>query len=85
MLREVGFTFDVPQGAYYIFADFSKLSTLDDVAFAKWMASDIGVATVPGSSFFSNREDGRKFVRFVFCKKDETLEKAADRLRQLAL
>jgi aminotransferase len=84
VLREVGFTFDVPQGAYYIFADFSKLSPLDDVAFARWLASEIGVATAPGSSFFANRDAGRTFVRFVFCKKDETLHRAAERLRRLA-
>ena len=57
--REVGFEFAVPEGAYYIFADFSKLSDLDDVTFAKWMTQEIGVATVPGSSFYSNKEDGR--------------------------
>ncbi len=83
VLSEVGFTFSVPEGAYYIFADFSKLSDLDDVTFAKWMAQEIGVATVPGSSFYSNREDGRSFVRFAFCKKFETLEHAEQKLRRL--
>ena len=79
----MGFTFSVPEGAYYIFADFSNLSDLDDVTFAKWMAQEIGVATVPGSSFYSNREDGRNFVRFAFCKKLETLELAEHKLRRL--
>ena len=83
VLRDVGFTFSVPEGAYYIFADFSRLSDLDDVTFAKWMTQEIGVATVPGSSFYSNREDGRRFVRFAFCKKFETLHMAEDRLRRL--
>jgi len=83
VLREAGFTFSTPQGAYYIFADFSELSDLDDVTFAKWMTQEIGVATVPGSSFFSRKEDGRAFTRFAFCKKQETLEHAAERLSKL--
>jgi aminotransferase len=83
VLRETGFTFSVPEGAYYIFADFSALSDLDDVTFAKWMAQEIGVATVPGSSFYSKREDGRNFIRFAFCKKQSTLDDAAKRLRTL--
>jgi len=80
VLHDVGFEFSMPEGAYYIFADFSKLSDLDDVTFAKWMTQEIGVATVPGSSFYSNKEDGRNFVRFAFCKKQETLERAAQQL-----
>jgi aspartate/methionine/tyrosine aminotransferase len=83
VLREAGFEFAVPEGAYYIFTDFSALSDLDDVTFAKWMTQEIGVATVPGSSFFSRKEDGRSFVRFAFCKKQETLDHAAERLSKL--
>jgi aspartate/methionine/tyrosine aminotransferase len=48
------------------------------------MAAEVGVSTVPGSSFYSRHEDGRTFVRFAFCKKMETLERAAARLQQLA-
>src|SRR3954467_5890289 len=83
VLREQGFEFAVPEGAYYIFADFSKISDLDDVTFAKWMTQEIGVATVPGSSFYSNKDDGRQFTRFAFCKKQETLDRAAERLSRL--
>jgi aminotransferase len=83
VLREQGFRFTIPEGAYYIFADFSALSDLDDVTFAKWMTQEIGVATVPGSSFYSRKEDGRSFVRFAFCKKQETLDDAARRLSRL--
>ena len=83
VLREQGFEFTVPEGAYYIFADFSRLSDLDDVTFAKWMTQEVGVATVPGSSFYSNKEDGRAFVRFAFCKRQETLDDAAERLSRL--
>jgi aminotransferase len=83
MLREQGFEFAMPEGAYYIFADFSKISDLDDITFAKWLVSEAGVATVPGSGFFSNPEDGRKYIRFAFCKKQETLDHAAERMARL--
>ncbi len=82
-LRDAGFKFAVPDGAYYVFADFSEISDLDDVTFAKWMTQEIGVATVPGSGFFNNAEAGRTFTRFAFCKKQETLDDAAHRLSGL--
>ena len=82
-LTEAGFSFSVPEGAYYILSDFSDLSDLDDVEFARWMASDIGVAGVPGSSFYSNPADGRKLIRFAFCKKLDTLRAAGERLAGL--
>jgi aminotransferase len=84
ILRDIGFEFSVPEGAYYIFADFSKLSDDDDVTFAKWMASEAGIATVPGSSFYSNKEDGKSFVRFAYCKKFETLKRAEKRLQAMS-
>jgi aminotransferase len=81
-LTDAGFTFTQPEGAYYVLADFSGLSDMDDVTFAKWMIEEIGVATVPGSSFYSpdNKAMGRSLVRFAFCKKYETLKRAAERL-----
>jgi aspartate/methionine/tyrosine aminotransferase len=65
-----------------VLADFSGLSNMDDVTFAKWMCTEIGVATVPGSSFYSpeNGAMGRSLVRFAFCKKYDTLKRAAERL-----
>jgi aminotransferase len=84
VLRDVGFEFSLPEGAYYIFADFSKLSEDDDVTFAKWMASEVGIATVPGSSFYSpDSDEGKRFVRFAYCKKFETLKRAEKRLLAL--
>ena len=83
VLREVGFRFSTPEGAYYIFADFTAISDKDDVAFAKWLVEEVGVATVPGSSFYNRKKDGRQFVRFAFCKKFETMKRAADRLAEL--
>jgi aminotransferase len=82
-LAEAGFTFTVPEGAYYVLAGFSALSGGDDVTFARWLAADVGVATVPGSSFYHKRALGRGLVRFAFCKKHETLEAAAERLLTL--
>jgi aminotransferase len=75
-----GFSATAPEGAYYILADFSGLSDLGDTAFAHWLARERGVAPVPGSSFFSRPELGRRYVRFVFCKTDDLLEEAAARL-----
>jgi aminotransferase len=82
-LAEAGFTFTVPEGAYYILADFSALSDKDDVSFAKWMCEEIGVASVPGSSFYHHRELGQSLVRFAFCKRIDTLKRAAERLARV--
>ena len=83
VLQEVGFKFAQPEGAYYLFADFTDISDQDDVTFAKWLVEEVGVAGVPGSSFYNKKEDGRAFIRFAFCKKFETMQRAADRLAQL--
>ena len=82
-LADAGFAFCVPEVAYYVLADFSALSHKSDVAFAKWMAREIGVAAVPGSSFYHRKELGRAMLRFAFCKKMQTLEEAAWRLRSI--
>jgi aspartate/methionine/tyrosine aminotransferase len=80
VLREAGFTADPPQGAYYVMADMSSLDQPDDVAAARWLVEEIGVAAVPGSSFFSRPELGSHLLRFAFPKKLETLEEAGRRL-----
>jgi aminotransferase len=82
-LREAGFRFTVPEGAYYVLADFSALSQQNDRDFARWLASEAGVATVPGSSFHATPGLGRNVVRFAFCKKPETLHAAAERLLKI--
>ena len=83
-LRDAGFRFAEPDGAYYFFADFGALSRDDDVTFAKWMTKEIGIATVPGSSFYRpNAPEGKRYVRFAFCKKQSTLEQAVERLAKL--
>ena len=81
-LRDSGFRCRRPEGAYYIMADFSALSALDDTAFSTFLARECGVAPVPGSSFYHRPEDGRSLVRFAFCKRTSTLDRAADRLRR---
>jgi len=84
VLAEAGFTFSTPEGAYYVLADFSALSDKDDAAFARWMAAEIGVAGVPGSSFYhAGAGRGKSMIRFAFCKKQETLDRAAERLTGL--
>lgn len=83
-LEKVGFTCMRPQGAYYIMAEITPFGWEDDVAFAKYMASEIGVAVVPGSSFFRQESmAGKNLIRFCFCKKFETLQAAAERLKKL--
>jgi aminotransferase len=81
-LQDAGFECRPPQGAYYVLADFSALSDLDDTAFSRLLTREAGVTPVPGSSFYSQAERGRTRVRFAFCKRLDTLERAADRLRR---
>ena len=82
-LAAAGFRTFVPSGAYYVMTDISDLTDEDDVTFARRMTAAPGVATVPGSSFYSRPELGRSKVRFAFPKKLETLEAAASRLAVL--
>ena len=89
-LDRAGFTFTVPDGAYYILADFSAIDNRrDDTEFALWLAEAVGVATVPGSSFYGiagteRNVGGRSCVRFAFCKTFETLGRAAERLEAMS-
>jgi len=80
-LKALGLSFTEPQGAYYVLLDVSEFGVKDDVAFCEWMAEHVGVAGVPGSSFF--KEDVHHLVRFHFAKKDDTLKEALRRLEKL--
>lgn len=82
-LEAAGFKTFVPDGAYYIMTDISAFGFSDDVEFTKHLIREIGVACVPGSSFYSEPSLGHQQVRFCFCKKDETLHAASDRLAKL--
>jgi len=83
MLDEAGLNPMLPKGAYYIMCDVSSFGYPDDVEFTKFLVKDIGVAAVPGSSFFRNPEAGKDIIRFTFCKKEETLRAAEERLQKL--
>ena len=83
-LRQAGFHFAQPDGAYYFFANFSDLSKLEDVAFATWLTETVGIATVPGSSFYRpGGADAKRHTRFAFCKTMATLQRAVERLAKL--
>jgi aminotransferase len=82
-LGRAGFKAYVPRGAYYIMTDIRGFGFADDVSFARHLIRDLGVAVVPGSSFYNNPADGAHQVRFAFCKRDETLDEAASRLQRL--
>ncbi|HEY3162829.1 MAG TPA: aminotransferase class I/II-fold pyridoxal phosphate-dependent enzyme [Candidatus Limnocylindrales bacterium] len=83
-LAAAGFRIHPPAGAYYVMTDIRGLTEDDDVAFARRLIADPGVAAVPGSSFFSRPELGRTKLRFAFPKRLETLRAAGDRLARLA-
>lgn len=84
-LTSLGFPCYKPSGAYYIMADIRPFGGGDDTDFALFLAEKIGVAVVPGSSFYSpGHPDGRHLIRFCFCKKFTTLQAAVDRLRKLS-
>jgi len=82
-LAAAGFRCFRPQGAYYVMTDISAFGFDDDAAFARHLVEKIGVACVPGSSFYRHAKDGARQVRFAFCKKPETLDETARRLAKL--
>lgn len=82
-LAELGFRCFKPQGAYYIMADFTSLGFDNDVEFARYLVKEVGVATVPGSSFYADPAKGRNKVRFAFPKRLETLKRAVELLSVL--
>lgn len=83
VLMEAGFRCFRPRGAYYVMTDISGFGFKDDLAFVQYLVKEIGVAAVPGSSFYRHPRNGAQQVRFAFCKKNETLEEAARRLGKL--
>jgi aminotransferase len=83
MLEAAGLQCYTPSGAYYVMADITRFG-MSDMAFAKYLVEQIGVAAVPGSSFYLNPADGRLQIRFCFCKKYETLAAAGEKLARLS-
>ncbi len=88
VLREMGLRVSVPRGTYFIMADFTPLGlagVTNDVSFCRWLIENLGVAAIPPTAFYSDTHKalGRDWVRFAFCKRQETLEAAAQRLKSL--
>jgi aspartate/methionine/tyrosine aminotransferase len=83
VLDAAGLSPNTPQGAYYVLCDIRPFGFDDDVRFANWLVREVGVAGVPGSSFFSRRELGRHLIRFTFCKTPEVLDEAGARLGRI--
>jgi aminotransferase len=77
-LRRAGLTFSEPEGAYYVMVDISEFGCPSDLAFCEWLTAEVGVAAVPGSSFF--REPENRYIRLHFAKREETLSAAGERL-----
>lgn len=80
-LDDMGLIYTSPQGAYYIMVDVTEFGVKNDIKFCEWLAKEVGVAAVPGSSFF--REDVHHLIRLHFAKKTDTLEEALNRLSSL--
>ncbi len=86
ILEPAGFRCFKPRGAYYVMTDISSFFPrcgTDDVSFARYLVEKIGVAVVPGSSFYNDPRDGSRQVRFTFCKTEQTLAAAAEHLAKL--
>ena len=85
VLERHHFTCYKPYGAYYIMTDIRSFGFGDDVEFARYLVKDVGVASVPGSSFYKSSNEGRTKIRFCFCKRDETLAEADRRMAKLVV
>src|ERR1700720_4771207 len=83
ILEKSGFQCFKPAGAYYIMTDISRFGFADDVSFARYLVEKVGVAAVPGSSFYNDPSQGARQVRFTFCKKESTLAACAEKLSKL--
>jgi aspartate/methionine/tyrosine aminotransferase len=82
-LRAAGFTVRPPQGTYFACAEIRGLGYSDDVAFCRYLIEKIGVAAIPPSAFYDKSDEGQTYVRFAFCKREETLQAAIERLRRM--
>jgi len=86
-LREIGFELRDPEGSYFLFADHSavsrRLGLEDDVSLCRVLIERYGVAAIPPTAFYENKAEGRKLIRFAFCKKDGTLREAIARLKRI--
>lgn len=85
VIQSAGMSAIQPEGTYFVMGDFSQIFDGDDVAFCKYLIEEIGVATIPPSAFFSDAHKhlAQNHVRFTFCKSDETLKLAAEKMSKL--
>ena len=83
VLRDAGFAVTAPQGTYFVMADIRPLGWDDDVAFCRHLVEEVGVAAIPPTAFYEHKDAGRFLTRWAFCKRQETLDAAAARLRRL--
>jgi aspartate/methionine/tyrosine aminotransferase len=85
-LSDLGFGVIEPEGTYFVMADHraisKRLGLSGDVELCKWLAAKAGVATIPPSVFYQNKAEGRRLLRFAFCKRQNTLEEAVRRMRR---
>lgn len=86
ILREHGYEFETPRAGYFIYADHTKVSSrlgiADDVGLVKHLIEKVGVAAIPPSVFYENKSEGRRYIRWAFCKKVETIREAGNRMRE---
>ena len=82
-LTEAGLTPIIPDGTYFMMADISPLGFPDDVAFCRFLTTEVGVTAIPPSAFYYNPADGAALARFAFCKTQDVLEEVARRLAKL--
>ena len=82
-LADLGFGVRHPEGAYYILADHTGFGLGDDISFVKRLIAEVGVAAIPPSAFYHSSDEGSRLVRFAFCKSDEVLDEALERLARL--
>jgi N-succinyldiaminopimelate aminotransferase len=82
-LRDAGFAVTAPEGTYFAMADIRPLGWDDDVAFCRHLVEEVGVAAIPPTAFYENRDEGRFLTRWAFCKRRETLEAGVARFAKL--
>ena len=81
--KEIGLPAIKPYGSFFVMVDISELGLGTDVEFCKYLPEKVGVAAIPPSAFYVNKSAGEKMARFAFCKKDEVLQAAVEKLRVL--
>ncbi|CAN1291636.1 Probable N-succinyldiaminopimelate aminotransferase DapC [Linum perenne] len=81
-LKEVGFKVFQSSGTYFVMVDHTPFGHENDVAFCEYLIKEVGVVAIPTSVFYLNPEDGKNLVRFTFCKDDETLKNAVERMKE---